>query len=181
VTDKDWLRGDWMQTYTGKQFYALDPRPEDIDPHDIAHALSMQCRFNGHVTQFYSVAEHCILLSEAVSPENALWALLHDATEAYVGDLVRPLKKNLPQYIAIEDKLMGVIAQRFGIEGGEIPPEVHWADARILLTERDALMRPSNIEWAADALDPLPVQIQGWNPGTAEVLYLARLWELTDK
>ena len=180
MTDKDWLRGDWMQTYTGKQFYALDPRPEDIDPHDIAHALSMQCRFNGHVKQFYSVAEHCILLSEAVSEENALWALLHDATEAYVGDLVRPLKKNLPQYIAIEDKLMGVIAQRFGLSG-EIPPEVHWADSRILLTERDALMNPSPHKWAVDDLEPLPVQIPGWNPGTAEVLYLARLWELTDK
>jgi hypothetical protein len=177
VSEKDWLRGDWMQTFTGKQFFPLDPRPEDIDPQDIARALAMQCRFNGHVRKFYSVAEHCVLLSNAVSEENALWALLHDATEAYVGDMVRPLKKHMPEYIANEDKLMGVIAQRFGLKG-EIPPEVHWADSRILLTERDALMMPSKHKWAVDDLDPLPVKINSWRPNEAEVEYLIRLREL---
>lgn len=172
------MRGDWMQTFTGQQFYALDPRPEDIDSRDIARALSMQCRFNGHVNKFYSVAEHCVLLSFAVSPPNALWALLHDATEAYVGDMVRPLKKHMPDYVAVEDRLMGVIAERFGLSG-EIPAEVHEADSRILLTERDALMNPSSHLWAVDGLPPLPVNIFAWYPKLAEEMYLRRLDELT--
>jgi hypothetical protein len=87
-------RGDWMQTFTGRAFYPLDPRPEDIDPVDIAHALSLICRYGGHSSRFYSVAEHCVLMSHAVAPEHALWALLHDATEAYLGDMIRPLKRS---------------------------------------------------------------------------------------
>src|SRR5690349_19702773 len=127
-TNATWERGSWMQTFTGRRFYPLDPKVEDIDPTDIAHALSLICRYGGHVTRFYSVAEHCVLLSHAVSPENALWALLHDATEAYVGDMVRPLKQHMPAYRDVEDRLMLVIADRFGlpIRDGEdfLPDEV---------------------------------------------------------
>src|SRR4051812_20612492 len=97
VRERDWLRGDWMQTYTGRAFWPLDAQPEDVDPLDIAAALSMLCRYGGHVSRFYSVAEHCLLMSEAVAPEHALWALLHDATEAYMGDMVRPLKRQMPE------------------------------------------------------------------------------------
>ena len=89
-------RGGWIQTYTGRQFWPLDPRIEDIDIHDIAHALSHQCRYSGHCLRFYSVAEHSVLLSHHVAGEHMLWALLHDAWEAYLaaipeverGDLV---------------------------------------------------------------------------------------------
>src|SRR5690349_636686 len=116
-----WLRGSWMQTFTGRQFYPLDPRLDEIDPLDIAHALSMICRYGGHTKHFYSVAEHCLLMSHAVAPEYALWALLHDATEAYVGDMVRPLKHHMPDYRQIEDNLMEVIAERFGLSGWTMP------------------------------------------------------------
>src|SRR5438128_12538670 len=88
---RDWLRGDWMQTYTGRAFYPLDPRLDDICIEDIAHALSMLCRYGGQCQEFYSVAEHSVLMSYAVNPQHALWALLHDATESYMGDLIRPL------------------------------------------------------------------------------------------
>jgi len=173
-----WTRGDWMQTFTGRQFYPMDPHPNDVDPLDIAHALSLLCRYNGHVTRFYSVAEHCILMSRAVAPDHALWALLHDATEAYVGDMIRPLKRSMPDYRAAEDQVMRAIAARFGIADA-MPAEVHEADSRILLTERDALMRPSGHAWGIDGLEPLPVEIIGWPPRVAEREYLARLAELT--
>jgi uncharacterized protein len=85
--------GDWIQTYTGKQFWPLSPLPEDIVIEDIAHALSMQCRFGGHVRTFYSVAQHSVHVSLLVEPQYALWGLLHDAAEAYLVDLPRPIKK----------------------------------------------------------------------------------------
>lgn len=87
-----WHRGSWMQTYTGRRLFPMDPSPADVDIIDIAHALSMQCRYNGHVRRFMSVAEHCVLISENVPAQDALWGLLHDATEAYVGDMIRPLR-----------------------------------------------------------------------------------------
>jgi uncharacterized protein len=170
--------GDWMQTYTGRAFYPMDPRVEDIDPVDIAHALSMLCRYGGHVQTYFSVAEHCVLMSYAVSPENALWALLHDATEAYVGDMIRPLKQAMPAYRAAEDYLMRVICQRFGLDD-VCPDEVQLADNRILRDERDALMSTPPLPWAAiENLPALGVEIQGWTPAEAERRYLERLHEL---
>lgn len=172
-------QGNWMQTFTGRAFYPLAPRVEDVDPIDIAHALSMICRYGGHTTRFYSVAEHCVLLSEAVSPDNALWALLHDATEAYVGDMVRPLKKNMPTYCKAEDNIMRVICSRFGLEG-KCPDEIKAFDTRILCDEREALMNPSEKNWTLlYGLVPLGVVIEGWLPWEAERRFLKRLRELT--
>lgn len=173
--------GDWMQTYTGRAFWPLDPRVEEIDPLDIAHALSMICRYGGHTKTFYSVAEHCVLLSYAVSPENALWALLHDAAEAYVGDMVRPLKYQLPRYRAAEDNLLDHIAARFGLEPG-IPAEVKEADNRILLSERQVLMTSPPRSWGpVEEQDPLPVTIRFWTPALASGAYFTRLHELLDQ
>lgn len=174
-----WLRGDWMQTYTGKRFYPLDPRPDEIDPADIAHALSLLCRYGGHVDRFYSVAEHCVLMSRAVAPEHALAALLHDATEAYVCDVPRPLKRQLAGYAEIEQRVWWAIAVRFGLDL-ELPADVKDADNRILINERAALM-PRAEQWWVDTagLEPLVVEIQGWDPRKAELLYLGRLRELT--
>lgn len=176
---ENWSRGDWMQTFTGRQFFPLTPAPEDIDPNDIAHALSLICRYGGHVTRFYSVAEHCVLLSHAVAPEHALWALLHDATEAYVGDMVRPIKRYLADYIAIEDRVAWAIAERFGLDPS-MPAEVKDADNRILLDERAAVMAPAPHPWHQDGLEPLGVHVAGWPPEVAELRYRARLQELVD-
>lgn len=81
-------RGDWMQTYTGRQFWPLDPLPEDVFIEDIAHALSMQCRYAGHVTRFYSVAEHSVLIARCAPPEAKLYALLgaSDAFEQFINN-----------------------------------------------------------------------------------------------
>lgn len=177
-SSEQWARGDWMQTFTGARFYPMDPRPEDIDPADIAHALSLLCRYGGHLDRFYSVAEHCVLMSRAVPPEHALIALLHDATEAYVVDVPRPLKRYLPDYQAMEAAVWGAIVRRFGLPGLHLPFEVKEADTRILLTERDALMSRTRYSWSQDGMTPLPVVIQEWSPLAAEATYLNRLEEL---
>lgn len=172
-------QGEWMQTYTGRAFYLMAPAIDDVDPEDIAHALSLLCRYGGHVRAFYSVAEHCVLMSEAVAPENALWALLHDAAEAYVNDLIRPLKHSLPAYCAAENRIEAVICDRFGI-GHQCPAEVKAADNRILRDERDALMGPPPLPWKSiEDVEPLGVPIVGWDPDFAKRRYLDRLVELT--
>ena len=168
---------EWMQTFTGRKFYPMAPAAEDVDIVDIAHALSLQCRFNGHVDHFFSVAEHCILMSQSVPAEDALWALLHDATEAYVGDMISPLKHSMPEFAAAEDRVMDAICERFGLEPG-MPDAVHDADRRILLTERNALMSRTSQPWDADALTPLRVTVIGLAPHAAEARYLQRFHEL---
>lgn len=169
--------GDWMETFSGRHFWPLDPRPAEIDPADIAHALSLLCRYGGHVDRFYSVAEHCVLMSLAVPPEHALAALLHDATEAYVVDVPRPLKRHLDGYREIEAGVWNAICLRFRL-AGDLPTSVRLADDRILLTERNALMPRAGV-WSQDAVcDPLPVVVSGWGPAQAEARYLARLAEL---
>lgn len=186
-----WTRGDWMQTFTGRRFYPITPASEDVDPVDIAHALSLLCRYGGHVDRFYSVAEHCVLMSQWIEdnatpgdPERArrlaLWALLHDATEAYVVDVPRPLKRNLVGYREIEGGVMIAIALRFNLPGVVMPREVHDADDRILLTERNALMAATHERWAQEDLGPLPVTIYAWAPAEAERRYARRLADLTD-
>ncbi|MDF1603372.1 hypothetical protein [Nocardioides sp. YIM 152315] len=172
-----WTRGDWMQTFTGRQFFPLDPRPDEIDTRDIAHALSMICRYGGHASRFYSVAEHCVLMSRAVAPEHALWALLHDATEAYVGDMVRPLKRQIPHYQAIEHGVMVAISQRFGVVP-EMPPEVKDADNRILLDERAVVLTTPPASWHQDGMKPLGVKVECLPPHRAEYEYRRRLDEL---
>ena len=107
-------RGDWMQTFTGRKFWILDPRPEDIDIVDIARALSKQCRYAGHCLRFYSVAEHSVHLARAASPDVAFEALMDDSPEAYLVDLIRPSKPAFPQYAAIENRIKAAIAARFG-------------------------------------------------------------------
>lgn len=126
-----------------------------------------------------SVAEHCVLMSEAVSPANALWALLHDATEAYMGDMIRPLKRAMAAYQVAEDYLMSVIAVRFGLDP-TCPAEVKDADNRILADERDALMKEPPLPWTyTEGRQPLGVPIAGWDPAYAERRYLSNLEFLT--
>lgn len=173
--------GSWMQTFTGRKFFPLDPRIEDIDIRDIAHSLSLTCRYGGHVTEFYSVAEHCVLMSHAVRPENAFWALMHDSAEAYVGDMVRPLKQDMPQYKSAENTILALIALGVGLDLSShgIPAEVHEADNRILLTEKNELMPNAPEPWFQEGrYEPLPVTLQCWSPGHAERKFMQRFVEL---
>ena len=109
---------DYITTYSKINFTPLEPVAEDIRIEDIAHSLSMLCRANGHYDSFYSVAAHCLnCYEEAVarreSPRVKMACLLHDATESYISDVTRPVKKNLEEYQRIEDKLAAVIYEKF--------------------------------------------------------------------
>jgi hypothetical protein len=170
--------GNWIQTFTGKQFFPLDPRVEDINIVDIAHALSMSCRYTGHCTRFYSVAEHSVRVSENVPKELALEALLHDASEAYLTDIPRPIKPYIPQYKEMEERVERVIAQVFGT-GFPMNPLVKEIDNRILADEKAQLMAPCEGEWILYG-EPLGNQDDmGWKPGYAKMMFLDRFYELT--
>lgn len=170
-------KGDWMQTYTGRQFWPLDPRPEEVCIEDIAHALSMICRYNGHCNEFYPVAQHSVLVSDALSEEYKLWGLLHDASEAFVVDVVRPLKPYLMGYKEIEQNVMNAIATRFELPL-EIPEEVKRVDNAILADEMAQLMNKPPADWGLTE-PPLGVTITPWVPAMAERIFLERFKWLT--
>lgn len=139
----------WIQTFTGKKFYPLNPRSEDIDIIDIAHGLSMQCRFGGHCRVFYSVAQHSVLVSKLLPKDLALRGLMHDAAEAYVSDIVRPIKIHLPLFKEMEDKVHRAIAEKFNYDP-EITQEILDADNKVLVTERRDLMCQTSEDWCLD-------------------------------
>lgn len=153
----------WVQTYTGLRFDLLNPTPDMVDIRDIAHALSNQCRFNGHCRAFYSVAQHSMhvswMASASTEPvmtrEETLIGLLHDATEAYVGDMVRPLKDLLPEFKAIEDRIWRVIATKYLGRAVDIPAEIKRLDNVALMTERRHLLAKPPAPWdaALEAID----------------------------
>lgn len=162
--------GDWMQTVTGRKFWPMDPRPEDVDIIDIAHALSMICRFGGHCLRFYSVAEHSVLIARKAPPEYQLAALLHDASEAYLSDIVRPLKRSLPEYRLAEDRVQHAIRLRFslGYVGGQCVKQL---DRAILADERAQNMEPTDEVWSIGE-GPLGVTLQFWSPERARDEFL---------
>ncbi|EHQ89758.1 hypothetical protein [Desulfosporosinus youngiae] len=111
---------DYILTYSKIKFFPLEPIKEDIKIEDIAHSLSLMTRANGHCRHFYSVAQHSIhcfreAKSRGYSKRVQLGCLLHDASESYISDLTRPVKRNMPEYFAIEETLQGVIYDRFGL------------------------------------------------------------------
>lgn len=130
---------DCIRTYTGKSVNVFNPTADMICIEDIAHALSNQCRFGGHVPEFYSVAQHSVLCTQLLPRSLELAGLLHDASEAYLMDIPSPLKKGLINYKEIEDKMMSVIAEKFGFEY-PLPEKVKEVDKIVLEWEWSALM-----------------------------------------
>ena len=168
--------GDYIKTFTGQKFYPLDPRAEEIDIDDIARSLSMQCRYSGHTERFYSVAEHSIHMSYKVSLENAMWALLHDATEAYLSDVPRPIKPFLGDFTLLEENIHMKIAHKFEL-AWPIPEEVHEADRRILEDEIVVLMKIDS-DWDKYRQEPLGVKIACWSWDVAEYNFMRRFNQL---
>jgi len=105
-----------IRTYTGKVFDLKILDPDSICIEDIAHALSNTARFAGHLPRMYSVAQHSVWVAARVPAEHRLAALLHDASEAYIGDMPSPFKKMMPEYKEIEERLMQAIFKKFGLE-----------------------------------------------------------------
>lgn len=177
----DKSRKTFIRTFTGKTFYPLAPRFEDIDIRDIAHSLAQQCRWTGHTKRFYSVAQHSVHVSERVPVAAALSGLLHDAQEAYCSDLSRPLKHDTPmgrEYMKIEEVLERAIAEKFKIEFPH-PSVVKLADDRILWTEMRDLMEGKWDDRWVKKFDPYPETLTPWSSEEAERRFLQRFAELT--
>jgi len=168
----------WITTITGKHFNFRDIQPESICIEDIATALSNICRFTGHVPEFYSVAQHSVLVSELVPPEYALEALLHDAAEAYCSDINSPLKSLLPDYRAIISNVEMVIAWKFNLPPAMSEPVKH-ADLVMLATERREFGLDDGTPWPIlDGIDPAPMFIAPLSPRQALVRFMQRFNEL---
>ncbi|QIG68870.1 putative metal-dependent phosphohydrolase protein [Rhizobium phage RHph_Y55] len=164
-----------LTTYTGTEFVPSAPVAEDVHPLDIIHPLSLQCRYGGHVKRFYSVAEHCVHLSHLVAPKHALWALLHDASEAYIVDIPAPVKALLPEYLGIEEQIMAAVCERFGL-APEMPDEVRHADIRIRSDEGMELIHGSH-PWIIPE-DSFGIELDCFSPARARTVFLSRLREL---
>lgn len=173
-TDSGQRVGSFMQTATGRKYWPCDPKPDEVFIEDIAHSLSLQCRYAGHVLRFYSVAEHSVLIARHLAakhaPEVALAGLLHDAPEAYCVDVPRPLKPYLANYKDIEARNWAAIATRFRLPEA-LPTEVHEADERIIADELANLVP---MDWHERyAGRRLGVRLRYWTPEEAKVEFLA--------
>ncbi len=176
-----------METYTGKMFDVFDPDPNEIDIFDIAHHLALMTRFNGGCKWHYSIAQHSILCADRAKDYHyqrpseeklALALLMHDAAEAYVGDIVRPIKRSLTDFTVIENGVMDAINTRFDLprvaEIRGYKKAVKEVDDRMLVTEKLQLMSPK-VRWAIeDIFEPYELELEQWQPQVAELVFLCR-------
>lgn len=170
------LNSYWIQTYTGRQFFPFSPDPDQICIEDIAHALALTCRFGGHCRRFYSVAQHSVIVSELCPAGFELEGLLHDAAEAYVGDLPAPIKCGLSDYRNMERRIERAIAERFSIPWPTREP-VKKVDMRMLATEAQQLMGFPPEPWDLCGADPYDLlEISTWDD--PKHTFLARFDEI---
>lgn len=164
-------------TYTGKRFDLYEPDADLIDPRDISHSLAHLCRFNGHTREYYSVAQHCCMVADLVPDEDKLAALLHDATEAYIGDMVRPLKQWMHAYQDVEDWIWERICTHFGLDQ-VLPASVRQSDLIALATERRDLMPIDPAIWdCLIGIEPTAEIIRPWSATEARLTYHQRLMD----
>ena len=176
--------GPFLQTVSGRRVNPFDPDPSQLDVEDIARALANVCRFGGHSRAFYSVAQHSVIVSELVEQrggdaEDVFAALMHDAAEAYLGDMPHPLKHRSPLGAAFkdaEDHLERALRERFGIKPDV--PEIKRADRALLATERRAFSG-ENWHWPElEGVEPLDLELTAWSPERAAAEFTARYAEL---
>lgn len=162
----------YVSTFLGNRFYPLEPRIDHVAIEDIAHGLAYQCRFNGQTREFYSVAQHSLIVSALVPTDLRMAALLHDAAEAYLGDMVKPLKVLLPAFAAIEDAVTAIIAATFAVDFSDYAP-IKRADLIALATEKRDLMPHSTERWSyLDDIRPMSQKIVVMGPDEAKQAYL---------
>ena len=169
TTDFAEYDGHWIETFTGKKFHYLSPEPGEICIEDIAHALALTCRFGGHCREFYSVAEHSYRVAQLVAGRDKLSALLHDAHEAYLHDVPRPIKADIPGYKILADRIQRAINNAFCLTIYN-PTYTKFADDTLLATEARDLMT-GYLSWASLPL-PLERHIQPVSWQLAEQVFL---------
>jgi 5'-deoxynucleotidase YfbR-like HD superfamily hydrolase len=169
---------------SGNYFNFVEPEKNVYTIEDIAHALSNICRFGGHSARFYSVAQHSVYVAWIVAetrPDLALHALLHDATEAFLGDITKPLKQLLPDYMKLESRTERAIFERFGLPP-ELPAEVKHADMVMLATEQRDLMPAHDDVWERIiGIEPLRDKLFPWANQTSKGAFLREFRRLTSK
>ncbi len=172
-------KGDWIETFTGRQFWPLDPRAEDVCIEDIAHALSLLCRFNGQCKCFYSVGEHSLLCSEMALKQGMgrrmeLLALLHDAAEAYISDVSRPVKPYVHNFNQIEEQVQKAVFDAFSIPEPDEDEKrlIEEIDLKVLAVEANVLMPFNNWELPYPPTNRLA--INALNPDDTEDSFLTR-------
>lgn len=168
----------WLLTHSGRQFDLIDPQPDMIDLVDIVKGLSREARFAGQSRYYYTVAQHSVMASRIVPPEFAFEALLHDASEAYIKDIPRPLKQLLPDYRAVEAKVDSAVRERFGLPARQSGAVSH-ADRVMLATERRDLMPADANDWPIlNGIRPLDRRLTAVNCRSAEMMFMQRLLEV---
>jgi len=177
-TDTAYKAASFIETYTGRPFWPLHPTVDGLSIIDIAHALSNQCRYSGHVAWFYPTGQHCCLLADycieqGYGPLVALQLLMHDGAEAYLVDVPRPVKQYMPQYRLWDHAVNTCIREWMGWSNIPIPAVQDDLDSRIIVDERAALMCRSGNDWG-HRLEPLGVKIERWTPEKTEKEFLLR-------
>lgn len=184
---RNWITPS-IETFTGREFFPLNPRADNVDPIDIAHALSLKCRYTGHCEFFFSVAQHSVLLSDYMLHQDApivdiRWALMHDASEAYLPDVAGPIKRHISGFCEIEDRLLEVIAERFGLPWPKNPYIAnldrlfYWRERMVLLKDVEWIsLQQAREEVSEEMISVVP--IEEWTPQRAKFEFSARFISL---
>jgi hypothetical protein len=176
--------GGWLITSTGRSFYPLDPKVDEVCIEDIAHSLSNLCRFGGHTREYLSVNQHCLTVSQLIKDEKhtaiyQLAGLLHDASEAYLVDIPSPVKRYLDEYNRVEGILLKVIEKAFKLPTGMLScGVVKKADREALAIEAKQFVFDPTHLWSNVPTTPKKFSITPMEPRQAKLAYLRRFGEL---
>lgn len=173
---------NWIKTRSGRQFSPLRPRAKDVDIYDIAHSLSQQCRFTGHTSSFYSVAEHCVRVAWYLETQKEkLHGILHDAAEAYFSDIAAPVKVTFDGIDEVEARILRAVYRGLGVRypTPRMQAIVHHADMVLLATEGRDLMGGTK-GWRP-LPPPLPSKVTPMSPEEAKDTYLTMVHLYLDR
>ena len=166
-----------IRTFSGRYMNLINPDPADVDLESIAHALGSICRFGGHCPHFYSVAEHCVLAFELASAdgcddEQLKAVLMHDASESYLGDMVKPLKLEVHFYNECESKMEDAIGQHFGIDFKKHHDTIKKYDLMMLKAEKEHFWPDDPIQWSClEDVEAAEIPFSHFLPNTARRVF----------